>query len=212
MAVPGARRRQRQHHGMALCGGRPLGERDRCRQQHGAPRPGPRPEPHRAVLKRMAAAVKPGGWLLVQEPDFHLAPTTEPAAWATTWKAPIEWGTPTGSTGSSAGRCRAWSASSVSGDPRRTPTSRTSVAGIAERCLPAVLRRGARSCGRQRTARRGDPRRRLGVAGRPRLLDAVLDDDGGVGAQAGRVSSCDSRPTYPSAYARSRVWLHTVRA
>jgi ubiquinone/menaquinone biosynthesis C-methylase UbiE len=37
-----------------------------------------------AVLARMAAAVKPGGWLLVQEPDFHLAPTTEPAAWATT--------------------------------------------------------------------------------------------------------------------------------
>ncbi|HEY4790979.1 MAG TPA: class I SAM-dependent methyltransferase, partial [Actinomycetes bacterium] len=45
-----------------------------------------------AVLTRMAAAVKPGGWLLVQEPDFHLAPTTEPAAWATTWKALIEWG------------------------------------------------------------------------------------------------------------------------
>ena len=45
-----------------------------------------------AVLARMAAAVKPGGWLLVQEPDFHLAPTTEPSAWATTWKALIEWG------------------------------------------------------------------------------------------------------------------------
>jgi SAM-dependent methyltransferase len=45
-----------------------------------------------AVLARMAAAVKPGGWLLVQEPDFHLAPTTEPAAWATTWKALIDWG------------------------------------------------------------------------------------------------------------------------
>ena len=40
----------------------------------------------------MAAAVKPGGWLLVQEPDFHLAPTTQPAAWASTWKALIEWG------------------------------------------------------------------------------------------------------------------------
>jgi Methyltransferase domain/Subtilase family len=45
-----------------------------------------------AVLARMAAAVKPGGWLLVQEPDFHPAPTTEPAAWATTWTALIEWG------------------------------------------------------------------------------------------------------------------------
>ena len=31
-----------------------------------------------AVLEQMAAALKPGGWLLVQEPDFHLAPTTEP--------------------------------------------------------------------------------------------------------------------------------------
>ena len=44
------------------------------------------------VLARMAAAVKPGGWLLVQEPDFHLAPTTEPDVWATTWKGVIEWG------------------------------------------------------------------------------------------------------------------------
>jgi SAM-dependent methyltransferase len=31
-----------------------------------------------AVLAQMAAALKPGGWLLIQEPDFHLAPTTEP--------------------------------------------------------------------------------------------------------------------------------------
>jgi SAM-dependent methyltransferase len=45
-----------------------------------------------AVLARMAASLKPGGWLLVQEPDFHLAPTTEPEAWAKTWKAMIEWG------------------------------------------------------------------------------------------------------------------------
>ena len=45
-----------------------------------------------AVLARMAAALKPGGWLLVQEPDFHLAPTTEPNVWASTWKAMIEWG------------------------------------------------------------------------------------------------------------------------
>lgn len=44
------------------------------------------------VLARMAAAVKPGGWLLVQEPDFHLAPTTEPDVWATAWKGVIEWG------------------------------------------------------------------------------------------------------------------------
>jgi SAM-dependent methyltransferase len=45
-----------------------------------------------AVLEKMAAAVKPGGWLLVQEPDFHLAPTTEPEVWAATWRALIEWG------------------------------------------------------------------------------------------------------------------------
>jgi SAM-dependent methyltransferase len=45
-----------------------------------------------AVLARMAAALKPGGWLLVQEPDFSLAPTTEPAAWATLWQGLIEWG------------------------------------------------------------------------------------------------------------------------
>jgi SAM-dependent methyltransferase len=45
-----------------------------------------------AVLTQMAAALKPGGWLLVQEPDFHLAPTTEPDVWAKTWKVLIEWG------------------------------------------------------------------------------------------------------------------------
>jgi SAM-dependent methyltransferase len=45
-----------------------------------------------AVLARMADALKPGGWLLVQEPDFSLAPTTEPEAWATVWKGLIEWG------------------------------------------------------------------------------------------------------------------------
>lgn len=45
-----------------------------------------------AMLGRMAAAVKPGGWLLIQEPDFHLAPTTEPEVWASTWKGLIEWG------------------------------------------------------------------------------------------------------------------------
>jgi SAM-dependent methyltransferase len=45
-----------------------------------------------AVIGQMAAALKPGGWLLIQEPDFHLAPTTEPEIWARTWKALIEWG------------------------------------------------------------------------------------------------------------------------
>jgi SAM-dependent methyltransferase len=45
-----------------------------------------------AVLEKMAGAVKPGGWLLVQEPDFHLAPTTEPEVWSRTWNGLIEWG------------------------------------------------------------------------------------------------------------------------
>jgi hypothetical protein len=40
----------------------------------------------------MAAAVRPGGWLLVQEPDFPLAPTTEPEVWAATWRAVLAWG------------------------------------------------------------------------------------------------------------------------
>jgi len=44
------------------------------------------------VLAQMSAAVKPGGWLVVQEPDFSLAPTTEPEVWASAWKGLIEWG------------------------------------------------------------------------------------------------------------------------
>jgi SAM-dependent methyltransferase len=45
-----------------------------------------------AVLTQMAAALKPGGWLLVQEPDFSLAPTTEPDVWARTWQGLLQWG------------------------------------------------------------------------------------------------------------------------
>jgi ubiquinone/menaquinone biosynthesis C-methylase UbiE len=48
------------------------------------------------VLARMAEAVKPGGWLMIQEPDFHLAPTTEPEVWARTWEGLIEWGRASG--------------------------------------------------------------------------------------------------------------------
>jgi ubiquinone/menaquinone biosynthesis C-methylase UbiE len=44
------------------------------------------------VLARMAEAVKPGGWLMIQEPDFHLAPTTEPEVWARSWEGLIQWG------------------------------------------------------------------------------------------------------------------------
>src|SRR4051812_7045784 len=44
------------------------------------------------VLAQMAAALKPGGWLLIQEPDFSLATTTEPETWAAAWRGLIEWG------------------------------------------------------------------------------------------------------------------------
>jgi SAM-dependent methyltransferase len=48
------------------------------------------------LLTRMAEAIKPGGWLLIQEPDFHLAPTTEPEVWARAWRGLIEWGQASG--------------------------------------------------------------------------------------------------------------------
>ena len=62
-----------------------------------------------AVLDKMAAAVRPGGWLLVQEPDFHLAPTTEPAGVGGHVERRARVGPrQRASTGSSAGHCRAW--------------------------------------------------------------------------------------------------------
>ena len=45
-----------------------------------------------AVLEKMAAAVKPGGWLFVCEPDFNLARTTEPEAWVKAWDGILKWG------------------------------------------------------------------------------------------------------------------------
>jgi ubiquinone/menaquinone biosynthesis C-methylase UbiE len=45
-----------------------------------------------AVLAKMAAAVKPGGWLFVCEPDFHLVRTTEPDGWAKAWDGILQWG------------------------------------------------------------------------------------------------------------------------
>ena len=45
-----------------------------------------------AVLARMAGAVKPGGWLFVCEPDFHLARTTKPESWAKAWDGILKWG------------------------------------------------------------------------------------------------------------------------
>src|SRR5271163_12365 len=44
------------------------------------------------VLAKMAAAVKPGGWLFVCEPDFNLVRTCEPEAWAEAWDAILQWG------------------------------------------------------------------------------------------------------------------------
>jgi hypothetical protein len=40
----------------------------------------------------MAAAVKPGGWLFACEPDFNLARTCEPEAWAEAWHGILKWG------------------------------------------------------------------------------------------------------------------------
>jgi ubiquinone/menaquinone biosynthesis C-methylase UbiE len=45
-----------------------------------------------AVLAKMAAAVKPGGWLFVCEPDFHLVRTCEPESWAKAWDGILKWG------------------------------------------------------------------------------------------------------------------------
>lgn len=44
------------------------------------------------VLAKMAAVVKPGGWLYVCEPDFHLVRTCEPEAWAKAWDGILQWG------------------------------------------------------------------------------------------------------------------------
>ncbi|HVR47310.1 MAG TPA: class I SAM-dependent methyltransferase [Candidatus Binatia bacterium] len=44
------------------------------------------------VLEKMAAALKPGGWLFVCEPDFHLALACEPKAWRDAWNGIIAWG------------------------------------------------------------------------------------------------------------------------
>ena len=45
-----------------------------------------------AALAKMAAAVKPGGWLFVCEPDFNLVRTCEPEVWAQAWDAILQWG------------------------------------------------------------------------------------------------------------------------
>src|SRR5208283_2450520 len=45
-----------------------------------------------AVLAKMAAAVKPGGWLFVCEPDFNLVRTCEPEVWANAWAGILPWG------------------------------------------------------------------------------------------------------------------------
>jgi ubiquinone/menaquinone biosynthesis C-methylase UbiE len=44
------------------------------------------------VLAKMAAALKPGGWLFVCEPDFNLVRTCEPQMWSQAWDGIIKWG------------------------------------------------------------------------------------------------------------------------
>ena len=93
-----------------------------------------------AVLAQMAAALKPGGWLLIQEPDFHLAPTTEPDVWAATWKALIEWGHTNGIDWLMGRKLPGMVSKLVSGNHRPRPTCRTFAAGIAGPCIPDVFR------------------------------------------------------------------------
>ncbi len=45
-----------------------------------------------AVLAKMSAAVKPGGWLFVCEPDFNLVRTAKPEPWAKAWDGILKWG------------------------------------------------------------------------------------------------------------------------
>jgi ubiquinone/menaquinone biosynthesis C-methylase UbiE len=49
-----------------------------------------------AVLAKMAAAVKPGGWLFVCEPDFNLVRTCEPEVWLKAWEGILQWGSSQG--------------------------------------------------------------------------------------------------------------------
>jgi len=45
-----------------------------------------------AVLEKMAAALRPGGWLFVCEPDFNLVRTAQPQTWQKAWDGIIAWG------------------------------------------------------------------------------------------------------------------------
>ena len=92
----------------------------------------------------MAAAVKPGGWLFVQEPDFHLAPSTEPQQWADVWKGILDWGRDQGVDWFIGRRLPAAVAALGLGVPQ-AKTDVENIHGRDRRCalLPAVLRRGA---------------------------------------------------------------------
>ena len=103
-----------------------------------------------AVLTQMAAALKPGGWLLIQEPDFHLAQTTEPDVWAKGWKALIEWGRANGIDWLIGRKLP----SMVSTLGLEQPQAKTDVQNIRGRDRGALyfrmfFRGGARSCGWQ---------------------------------------------------------------
>ncbi|HEY6685324.1 MAG TPA: hypothetical protein VI094_03855, partial [Propionibacteriaceae bacterium] len=87
------------------------------------------------VMARMAAAVRPGGWLLIQEPDFHLAPTTEPEVWARTWQGLIEWGQANGVGWLIGRKLPSLVADLGLGHPQAKPTYKTSAVAIEGHCI-----------------------------------------------------------------------------
>ena len=138
------------------------------------------------VLAQMAEAVRPGGWLLIQEPDFHLALTTRARGMGTHLEWAYRLGTrERGRLAHRSPSCHAWWRLSAWGIRRPRPTYRTSVAEIVGakyfQLFFAEVRDRVIAC---RAARRGNDRRCLGVAGRGELLDPVLDDDSRLAAQA----------------------------
>ena len=168
-----------------------------------------------AVLAKMAAAVKPGGWLFVQEPDFHLAPTTEPQQWADVWKGILEWGQSQGVDWFIGRGLPAAVAGLGLGVPQAT-TDVQNIRGPRPWCavLPALLRRGAGPGHRLGPSRRRRLRRRQRPPRRPDVVDAVLDDDVGVGPQAvwlifstrvpGWISASPPLPPTPASWAPPR--------
>jgi hypothetical protein len=135
------------------------------------------------VLEKMAAAVRPGGWPLVQEPDFHLADHREGMGGDLECADPLV----TGQQRGSADRATAaWNGQQARGRPR-AKTDVQNIRGahrgalffqlffaeVRERVLESGLIDAAtfRCCG--------------GSVEGSGVLDAVLDDDRGVGSKTG---------------------------